>query len=170
MTISDKQKRRGIEICFFMSGAAGLVYDVIWARQLGLFLGITSFAHTAVITAYMAGLAAGSLYFGRRTDNSGNPLRVYAGLEIGIALYALLMPFMFNWLQAGYASMAGVAGISDMSGHLARFSVALAEIMNDGNIIHHVWIHEALALSSVYKSELTGLVGITMQNKSISFG
>jgi len=49
--------------CFFLSGAAGLIYEVVWARQLSLFLGITSFAHTAVITAYMAGLAAGSIFF-----------------------------------------------------------------------------------------------------------
>ena len=49
------------------------------------------------------------------------------------------------------------------------FSVALAEIKNDGNIIHHVWIHEALVLSSDYESGFTGLVGIPMLNKSISF-
>ena len=53
--------RRSIALCFFLSGAAGLVYEVVWARQLGLFLGITSFAHTAVITAYMLGLATGPL-------------------------------------------------------------------------------------------------------------
>ena len=41
---------------FFISGAAGLIYEVVWARQLSLFLGITTYANTAVITAYMAGL------------------------------------------------------------------------------------------------------------------
>ena len=81
-----------IYACFFLSGAAGLIYEVVWARQLGLFLGITSFAHTAVITAYMAGLAVGSLFFGRRADQATNPLRLYALLEIGVGAYAELTP------------------------------------------------------------------------------
>lgn len=108
---------------------AGLIYEVVWARQLSLFLGITSFAHTAVITAYMAGLAAGSLYFGRRADRVASPLRVYAWLELGICAYAMLTPFLFDALQAGYAGLAGVAGVSGMPAHLARFAIALAALL-----------------------------------------
>lgn len=115
--------------CFFLSGAAGLIYEVVWARQLGLFLGITSFAHTAVITSYMAGLAAGSLFFGRRADVAVSPLRLYAWLELGICVYALLTPWMFDLLQAGYAGLAGVAGIAGMGGHLARVMIAMAALL-----------------------------------------
>lgn len=43
---------------FFLSGTAGLIYEVVWARQLTLFVGATSLAHTIVITAFLAGLAA----------------------------------------------------------------------------------------------------------------
>lgn len=129
MSSMNPLNRSLVLLCFFLSGAAGLVYEVVWARQLSLFLGITSFAHTAVITAYMAGLAAGSLYFGRRADKSVSPLRTYARLEIGICVYALMTPFMFDFLQAGYADMAGVAGISGMSGHLSRFAIALMALL-----------------------------------------
>jgi len=115
--------------CFFLSGAAGLVYEVVWARQLGLFLGITSFAHTAVITAYMAGLASGSLWFGRRADAHASPLQLYAWLEIGVGAYAALTPWMFDFLQAWYAGIAGVAGVSGMSSHLVRFAIALAALL-----------------------------------------
>lgn len=115
--------------CFFLSGAAGLIYEVVWARQLSLFLGITSFAHTAVITAYMAGLAAGSLFFGRWADNKSSPLRVYAWLELGICVYALMTPWMFDLLQAGYAGIAGVSGIAGMPAHLGRFAIALLALL-----------------------------------------
>ena len=115
--------------CFFLSGAAGLVYEVVWARQLGLFLGVTSFAHTAVITAYMAGLAAGSIYFGRHSDRVRSPLKTYAWLEVGVGLYAAVTPWMFDLLQAGYANLAGVAGVSGMTSHLTRFSIALAALL-----------------------------------------
>jgi hypothetical protein len=48
----QKQRFLLIHLCFFLSGAAGLIYEVVWARQLSLFLGITFYAHTAVIAAY----------------------------------------------------------------------------------------------------------------------
>ena len=73
-----------ISVCFFLSGLADLIYEVVWARQLSLFLVITSYAHTAVITACMAGLAAGSFYFGRYADRRNQPVKIYAWLEIGV--------------------------------------------------------------------------------------
>jgi predicted membrane-bound spermidine synthase len=68
--------RRAIAACFFVSGAAGLIYEVVWSRQLALFLGITTYANTAVITAYMIGLAAGSLLLGRVADRLRDPQRL----------------------------------------------------------------------------------------------
>ena len=52
--MADRSIRNVLYICFLVSGAAGLIYEVVWARQLGLFLGITAYAHTAVITAYLS--------------------------------------------------------------------------------------------------------------------
>ena len=129
MSLSATSKRAVIIGCFFLSGAAGLVFEVVWARQLGLFLGITSFAHTAVITAYMAGLAAGSLVFGRIADRSPNPLRLYARIELGICLYAMTTPWLFDALQSAYAGLGGVAGVIGMPGHLARFAIAMAALL-----------------------------------------
>ncbi|MFC1776960.1 fused MFS/spermidine synthase [Pseudomonadota bacterium] len=118
-----------ISACFFFSGLAGLIYEVVWARQLSLFLGITTYAHTAVITAYMAGLAAGSLYFGRRADRHPQPLKIYAWLEVGVGVYAAMTPWLFNALQFAYVSIADVSTIGQMSGHLTRFSIALLALL-----------------------------------------
>jgi spermidine synthase len=115
--------------CFFLSGLAGLIYEVVWARQLGLFLGITAYAHTAVITAYMAGLAAGSFYFGRHADRHPRPLIVYAWLEIGVGLYAAITPWLFTFLQTAYTGTVDVAGIGALSGHLSRFVIALVALL-----------------------------------------
>jgi len=114
-----------IAVCFFLSGVAGLIYEVVWARQLGLFLGITSHAHTAVIAAYMAGMAAGSFYFGRIADRQTRPLVVYAWLEIGVGVYAAITPALFPFLQTAYARVVDVAGISAAGGQLDRFAIAL---------------------------------------------
>lgn len=118
-----------IYLCFFVSGAAGLIYEVVWSRQLSLFLGITSHANTAVITAYMLGLAAGSWWLGRWSDRLKQPLRAYAWLEIGVGLYAATTPWLFSALQAGYAEWAGEMGVAGNAAHLARFGIALAALL-----------------------------------------
>ena len=118
-----------IAVCFFLSGLAGLVYEVVWARQLALFLGITSYAHAAVITAYMAGLAAGSVYFGRQADRHPRPLLVYAWLELGVGAYAALTPWLFPALQAAYTAWVDVGSIGEPSGHAVRFTISLLALL-----------------------------------------
>jgi spermidine synthase len=81
---------------FFISGALALVYEVIWLRMLVLVFGSTHFAVSTVLTAFMAGLALGAYLLGRQIDRRWNPVRVYGILEIGIGLYALLVPFLFD--------------------------------------------------------------------------
>ncbi len=65
-------------LCFLLSGAAGLIYEVVWARQMALFLGITTYANTAIIAAFMIGLSVGSVTIGRISDRfARNPQVVY---------------------------------------------------------------------------------------------
>jgi len=122
-------RRLLVYTCFFLSGAAGLIYEVVWSRQLGLFLGITSHATTAVITAYMLGLAAGSWWIGRRADSVRQPLRLYAWLEIGIGIFAASTPWLFKALQAGYAGWTGEIGVAGPTADAIRFVIALAAML-----------------------------------------
>lgn len=72
-----------------LSGFTALVYEVVWARRLALVLGSATSAASAVLSAFMFGLAAGALLVGWRADASRRPLRWYGVLEIGIGVYAL---------------------------------------------------------------------------------
>ena len=89
-------------LIFIFSGASGLIYEVIWMRQLTLVFGSTVFAASTVLTAFMAGLALGSFYFGRMADRETRPLRLYALLEAGIAGFAIIFPFLLLFLNAIY--------------------------------------------------------------------
>ena len=90
-------------LIFILSGASGLIYEVIWMRQLTLIFGSTVFATTTVLTAFMAGLALGSFYFGRKIDASEqSPLRIYAILEAGIGVFCLVWPVILSVLGALY--------------------------------------------------------------------
>jgi spermidine synthase len=96
-----------IYLCFFVSGAAGLMYEIIWARILGLTFGHTVYAVTTVLAAFMGGLALGSWYFGKVADRISRPLVLYALLEIGIGLYCLVIPFLLTLVREIYPSFFG---------------------------------------------------------------
>ena len=90
-------------LIFILSGASGLIYQVIWMRQLTLIFGSTVFATSTVLTAFMAGLALGSYYFGRKIDESTqSPLQIYALLEAGIGAFCLVWPLILMALGALY--------------------------------------------------------------------
>jgi spermidine synthase len=72
-----------------LSGFTALVYEIVWARRLALVLGSTTSAASAVLSAFMFGLAAGAILVGWRADSSRRPLRWYGVLELGIGVYAL---------------------------------------------------------------------------------
>jgi spermidine synthase len=79
-----------VYLLVFLSGFCALIYQVLWMKQLGLLFGNTSHAAGATLAAFFAGLAVGSWFWGKRSARCRNPLRIYAGLELGIAVTALL--------------------------------------------------------------------------------
>jgi spermidine synthase len=98
-------RTRGLVLAlFFLSGATGLVYEVVWTRQLSLIFGVTVFAAATVLAAFMGGLALGSFAIGRWLDRHPNPLRVYALLEAGIGASALAMPFALRAIEPLYVA------------------------------------------------------------------
>ncbi|MFA6240568.1 MAG: fused MFS/spermidine synthase [Candidatus Hydrogenedentales bacterium] len=74
---------------FLVSGACGLLYQVVWTRKLVLLFGTTSFAVSTVLTVFFLGLGLGSLLGGRLADRSRNPLLLYGIMEVVIGLWAL---------------------------------------------------------------------------------
>jgi len=96
--VGDTRSRRLLLLLFALSGVSGLIYQVIWARQLTLVFGSTSAAITSVLAAFMLGLALGSHAAGRWARRWGNPLRAYGLIELGIAAYAVAFPFLLEVL------------------------------------------------------------------------
>src|SRR2546427_6436187 len=85
-------------VIFFLSGATGLVYEVIWVRLTGLIFGNTSQAISTVLGAFMAGVALGRWKLGEKADRTDNPLRLDGLLEVGIGPSAAPGPFIFSAL------------------------------------------------------------------------
>lgn len=93
---------RLILTCFFMSGFASLIYEVVWTRMMVLIFGATTLAISTVLTVFMGGLALGSLIFGRMASRCGHPIIVYAVLEIIIGVYGLIIPWILPFLVPLY--------------------------------------------------------------------
>lgn len=111
---------------FVLSGVAGLVFEVLWGRYLGLFVGGTAEAHTLVLATFMGGLALGNALFGRLVDRVPNRLWLYAALEAGVGLFCFFFPEIFEavgevWLQIARAT-------ADTPGLRGPLKMALAAI------------------------------------------
>ncbi|HXD95503.1 MAG TPA: hypothetical protein VN646_03120, partial [Candidatus Acidoferrum sp.] len=116
----------GVVACFFLSGATGLVYEVLWIRMLGMVFGHTVFAITTVLTAFMAGLGLGSWLFGRIADRQARPLRLYGLLELGVGVFCLLVPLLLPWVETLYRALARGLGLSFFAFSLVQFVLILA--------------------------------------------
>src|ERR1700682_2154884 len=85
----DSSTRRfvlsGLLLCFFFSGAAGLIYQVAWSKALGLIFGHTAYALATVLAVFMGGLAAGSAWLGRWSECRDRPIALYGWIELGVA-------------------------------------------------------------------------------------
>lgn len=95
---------------FFVSGALGLVYEVLWLRQLTLLFGGTTLATTATLSAFFLGTSVGSFVLGAKSRTWSRPLRAFGLLEIGVGLGALVVdpilrayPFVYAGLYGGLA-------------------------------------------------------------------
>lgn len=116
-------------ILFFFSGASSLVYQVVWVRMLMPVFGVSTFAVSTVLAAFMAGLALGSYWCGRVADRRGNGLRLYALLELGIGVFALIFPLLLAGLDEVYTALYGSLQGIDGAFVLVRLLLAFALLL-----------------------------------------
>ena len=105
---------------FLCSGMTGLLYEVIWSRMIVKVIGAAPFAISIVLTVFMGGLGLGSYLAGRyidRIQKSSQLLQLYGLLEIGIGLYAFILPGIISASQPLFSSIYNQA-----SGHLLLFN------------------------------------------------
>ena len=107
--LSRSHFRIWVFLFFFVSGATGLIYEVVWTRLLTLVLGNTHYSVSTVLTTFMGGLALGSFFGGRLIDRGGRPLLIYALLEGAIGIYCFLIPYfidaslpLFQWVYLNF--------------------------------------------------------------------
>jgi spermidine synthase len=111
-----------VPLLFMASGAAGLIYQVVWTRELVLVFGNTTQAIVTTVTAFLAGLGIGSLLGAAIGPRLRRPLVVYGSLEVAVGCLALLMPLAFDVIATVFRN----AYLSLPSGEVALIRFALA--------------------------------------------
>jgi spermidine synthase len=100
---------------FTLSGAAALIYQVLWVRELGLLFGSTAQAAALTIAIFFAGIALGGWLFGRMAARLARPLRAFGWAEIGVAATALghflVADVYFALYPALFALVGGVSAL-----------------------------------------------------------
>ena len=105
---------------FFLSGAVGLLYEVLWMRRLTLVFGATQLAVSTVLGAFMLGLAGGGAVGGRLADRGRGLLAAYGLLEILVGAYALAFPWLLRLASGYYATSFGTDSVDWWGGQLRR--------------------------------------------------
>jgi len=116
-------------VVFVLSGAAGLVYESIWTRYLGLFVGHSAYAQVLVLVIFLGGMSAGAMYVGRRSERVRNPLVWYALVELAVGLIGLVFHDVFVWTtHTAYDTLFPALGPGSMHS-MAKWLIAALLIL-----------------------------------------
>jgi len=118
-----------ISFLFLLSGVTGLVYEVLWAKYLSLFLGNTAQAHTIVLATFMGGLALGNALLGPWADKVRNPLRLYGWLELGIGFLGATSPLLLSLLSDTHVALARDHFLTPFLSLMLRLSLSMAVLL-----------------------------------------
>jgi len=91
-----------LALCYlmmFLSGAAALVYEISWSRQMGLLFGHTVHAAAVVLASYFAGMAVGYL-IGAKWSGRLRPMFGYGVAELVVAGWACAIPTLLSWSES----------------------------------------------------------------------
>jgi spermidine synthase len=93
-----------LTLLFVLSGAAGLFYESVWSRYLGLFVGHNAYAQVIVLVIFLGGMALGAMLIGRFTERIREPLFGYAIVEALVGVIGLVFQGVYvgvtDWAYA----------------------------------------------------------------------
>jgi spermidine synthase len=90
---------------FALSGAASMIYEVTWSRALSLVIGSSTYAFTAMLVAFLCGIAGGSWLFGRLIGSRPVTPEHFALLQIAIGVSALLLVPVFGRMPTWFLQL-----------------------------------------------------------------
>jgi spermidine synthase len=97
----------GMLLLFVGSGCAALIYEVVWFQLLELVIGSSALSIGVLLGTFMGGMCLGSLLLPRFVPPTVHPLRLYAGLELGIGIIGVIVLVAMPLIGGAYTAWAG---------------------------------------------------------------
>jgi len=127
-------------LLFFLSGASGLIYQVVWVREFGNVFGNTVYSASLVVAVFMSGLGIGGYLAGRWADRryagqSESLLATYGYFELGIGVLGFLVSLLLPSLGAVSAAVSSYTQdargwyVLSAGSYVARYAIAVAMLM-----------------------------------------
>jgi spermidine synthase len=131
---SGKRPRLGtggrlLLLAYAISGAAALVYEIAWMRELGALLGSTAYASGTMLSAFMAGLGIGSLAGARLARTTKHPLRDAARAELAVAAASVIALLGIRFLPGVFFDALQTNGVSATGFFVLQFAVSFAVML-----------------------------------------
>ena len=98
---------RVLYLLFVLSGTAGLIYESIWTRYLGLFVGHDAYAQIIVLVIFLGGMSAGAALVSRWSERMKEPLYGYVAVEFAVGCIGLVFHDVFRGVT-GWATFTDV--------------------------------------------------------------
>jgi spermidine synthase len=165
------RSRSAVVGIFILSGAAGLIYEIVWSRQLVLVFGNTTQAVSAILTGFFGGMAIGAAVGGRIADRVRSPLRMYGVLELVLVVVVLVTPLTFRLIhevyRGIYPALEGTPMLALARMLLAVLALAPATILMGATfpaLVRHFSRTAALsqAFGRLYSANTVGAVAGTL--------
>jgi spermidine synthase len=118
-----------LSVILFLSGTSALLFQTLWLRLSGLVFGNSVWAAALILSSFMAGLALGSAIAATTTLQRLRPLRLYAGLEVAMAVFGCLLvfalPLFGQWMRPVFQALWNHQEFLNV----VRFSVAFSILL-----------------------------------------
>lgn len=102
---------RCLAALLFGSGAAALIYQVLWIKQLSIVVGAEVYAISIAISGFFGGLALGGWLLGRLADRNRRSLRFYASIEVTVAVAGIATTWLLARAAPWFVDLQAISGI-----------------------------------------------------------
>lgn len=112
-----------------VSGAAAMVYEVCWTRTLSMIIGGSTYAFTAMLTTFLAGIFAGGFVCAKFVDKIKRPFLAFGILQIMVAIGCLVSLILTRYLPEWNVFFNYILPLSPLNALAIRFVLAEAALL-----------------------------------------
>jgi spermidine synthase len=126
---SAARDSRWLLLVCFVSGAAGLIFEMVWFHRSGLVFGNSVWATSLVLSSFMGGLTIGSAIVGRSGHRVRRFLRAYAATEAAVAVSGVALTHALPGLTSSVVTLTRPAAENLWLINAVRFVTAFTILL-----------------------------------------